>query len=152
MDARNLLDEWLGLGSRQVGTNEIELRVVEHGDGPVVVFCHGFPELGFSWRHQVFALAEAGFRTLTPDMRGYGGSSRPSRIEDYDMAALCGDLVGLLDEAGVEDAIFVGHDWGASVVWQLALRHPDRVRAVAGLSVPATPRSVVAPLPILRSR
>ncbi|MFE9323389.1 alpha/beta fold hydrolase [Nocardia sp. NPDC052278] len=152
MDARNLLDEWLGLGSRQVATNGIELRVVEHGDGPVVVFCHGFPELGFSWRHQVFALAEAGFRTLTPDMRGYGGSSRPARIEDYDMAALCDDLVGLLDAAGVEDAIFVGHDWGASVVWQLALRHPDRVRAVAGLSVPATPRSVAAPLPILRSR
>ncbi|MFI6956850.1 alpha/beta fold hydrolase [Nocardia sp. NPDC050408] len=152
MDSRNLLDEWLGLGSRQVATNGIELRVVEHGDGPPVVFCHGFPELGFSWRHQVFALAKAGFRTLTPDMRGYGGSSRPGRIEDYDMVALCGDLVGLLDEVGVEDAIFVGHDWGASVVWQLALRHPDRVRAVAGLSVPATPRSVAPPLPILRSR
>lgn len=152
MDTRNLLDEWLGLGGRQVATNGIELRVIEHGDGPAVVFCHGFPELGFSWRHQVFALAEAGFRTLTPDMRGYGGSSRPDRVEDYDMVNLCADLVGVLDEAGVEDAIFVGHDWGASVVWQLALRHPERVRAVAGLSVPATPRSAAPPLPILRSR
>ncbi|MET8872049.1 alpha/beta hydrolase [Nocardia sp. NPDC004604] len=152
MDTRNLLDEWLRLGSRQVATNGIELRVVDHGDGPAVVFCHGFPELGFSWRHQVFALAEAGFRTLTPDMRGYGGSSRPDRIEDYDIAALCTDLVGVLDDADIEDAIFVGHDWGASVVWQLAVRHPDRVRAVAGLSVPATPRSAAPPLPILRSR
>lgn len=152
MDTRNLLDEWLRLGSRQVATNGIELRVVDHGDGPAVVFCHGFPELGFSWRHQVFALAEAGFRTLTPDMRGYGGSSRPDRIEDYDVAALCTDLVGVLDDADIEDAIFVGHDWGASVVWQLAVRHPDRVRAVAGLSVPATPRSAAPPLPILRSR
>ncbi|WP_433193687.1 alpha/beta fold hydrolase [Nocardia sp. CA-107356] len=152
MDTRNLLDEWLLLGSRQVATNGIELRVVEYGDGPAVVFCHGFPELGFSWRHQVFALAEAGFRTLTPDMRGYGGSSRPDRIEDYDITTLCADLVGVLDDAGVEDAIFVGHDWGASVVWQLALHHPDRVRAVAGLSVPATSRSAAPPLSILRSR
>jgi len=152
MDTHDLLDQWLRLGSRQVATNGIELRVVEHGDGPAVLFCHGFPELGFSWRHQVFTLAEAGFRTLTPDMRGYGGSSRPGRIEDYDMATLCADLVGVLDEVGVEDAIFVGHDWGASVVWQVALRHPERVRAVAGLSVPATPRSAAPPLPILRSR
>ncbi|MEV0291976.1 alpha/beta hydrolase [Nocardia sp. NPDC050710] len=140
------------MGSRRVATNGIELRVVDHGEGPAVVFCHGFPELGFSWRHQVFALAEAGFRTLTPDMRGYGGSSRPDRIEDYDVTTLCADLVGILDEAGLEDAIFVGHDWGASVVWQLATLYPDRVRAVAGLSVPVTPRSAAPPLSILRSR
>ncbi|WP_431970630.1 alpha/beta fold hydrolase [Nocardia sp. bgisy134] len=152
METRNLLDEWLRLGSRQVATNGIELRVVDHGEGPAVVFCHGFPELGFSWRHQVFAFAEAGFRTLTPDMRGYGGSARPDRIEDYDVTALCADLVGLLDDAGLDDAIFVGHDWGASVVWQFALRYPSRVRAVAGLSVPVTPRSSAPPMTILRSR
>ncbi|WP_405493360.1 alpha/beta fold hydrolase [Nocardia sp. NBC_00511] len=152
MTTQNLLEDWQKLGSRQIPTNGIELRVVEHGAGTPVVFCHGFPELGFSWRHQVFALAEAGYRTLTPDMRGYGGSSRPARVEDYDLLTICADLVGLLDAEGLEDAIFVGHDWGASVVWQLARAYPDRVRAVAGLSVPATGRSVAPPVPILRSR
>jgi len=152
VSASTLVDDWARLSSRQIATNGIELRVVDHGQGPPVVFCHGFPELGFSWRHQVFALAAAGFRTLTPDMRGYGGSSRPAAIGEYGMAALCGDLVGLLDAAGLEDAIFVGHDWGAAVVWQLAMRHPDRVRAVAGLSVPVAPRPKAPPISILRSR
>ncbi|MFF2555131.1 alpha/beta fold hydrolase [Nocardia sp. NPDC058058] len=152
MTARDLRQDWQRLGSAQVAANGIELRVVEHGDGAPVVFCHGFPELGFSWRHQVFALADAGFHTLTPDMRGYGGSSRPERIEDYDILTVCADLVGLLDARGIEDAIFIGHDWGASVVWQLAREYPERVRAVAGLSVPATPRSSRPPVPILRSR
>ncbi|AEF40826.1 alpha/beta fold hydrolase [Hoyosella subflava] len=152
MNRQNLLEDWRHLGSRQVAVNGIELQVTEHGEGPLVVFCHGFPELGFSWRHQVFALAEAGFRTLTPDMRGYGGSSRPDRIEDYGIMAVCGDLIGLLDDVDADDAIFVGHDWGASVVWRLALEYPERVRAVAGLSVPATRRPPAPPLQILRSR
>ncbi|MBY8860714.1 alpha/beta hydrolase [Nocardia sp. CA2R105] len=152
MSTQTPVQDWTALGSRQIAVNGIELRVVEHGEGPLVVFCHGFPELGFSWRHQVFAFAEAGFRTLTPDMRGYGGSSRPDRIQDYAMATLCGDLVGLLDAVGAQDAIFVGHDWGASVVWQTALRHPDRVRAVAGLSVPVAPRPKAPPISIFRSR
>ncbi len=146
------LEQWQRLDSRTVSTNGIELRIVEHGDGPAVVLCHGFPELGFSWRHQVSALAEAGYRVIVPDMRGYGGSSRPERIEEYDVLNLCGDLVGLLDALDLGDAVFVGHDWGASVVWQLALLHPERVRAVAGLSVPATRRSPVPPMQILRSR
>jgi pimeloyl-ACP methyl ester carboxylesterase len=144
--------DWERLPSRQVATNGISLNVVEHGEGPLVVFCHGFPELGFSWRHQVVALAGAGYRTLTPDLRGYGGSSRPSAIEDYDILTLCADLTGLLDEAGADDAVFVGHDWGAGVVWQLAQAHQDRVRAVAGLSVPALPRAPAPPVPILRRR
>jgi pimeloyl-ACP methyl ester carboxylesterase len=144
--------DWERLPSRQVATNGISLNVVEHGEGPLVVFCHGFPELGFSWRHQVLALAGAGYRTLTPDLRGYGGSSRPSAIEDYDILTLCADLTGLLDEAGADDAVFVGHDWGAGVVWQLAQAHQDRVRAVAGLSVPALPRAPAPPVPILRRR
>ncbi|MFE3752700.1 alpha/beta fold hydrolase [Nocardia tengchongensis] len=152
MRTAHLVDEWQRLGSTQVATNGIELRVVEHGVGAPVVFCHGFPELGFSWRHQVFALAEAGFRTLTPDMRGYGGSSRPAEVEAYDLLTVCRDLVGLLDAYELEDAIFVGHDWGASVVWHLAREYPERVRAVAGLSVPATPRSSGPPLPIMRKR
>ncbi|MBU3064385.1 alpha/beta hydrolase [Nocardia sp. NEAU-G5] len=152
MQANTMVQDWLGLGTRTIATNGVELRMVDHGQGPPVVFCHGFPELGFSWRHQVFALAAAGFRTLTPDMRGYGGSSRPPEVEAYAMAALCGDMVGLLDALELEDALFVGHDWGASVVWQTALRHPGRVRAVAGLSVPIAPRPQAPPLSILRAR
>ncbi|GAB0106654.1 epoxide hydrolase EphA [Nocardia sp. JMUB6875] len=152
MQQTQLVDEWKRLGSRLVPANGIELQVVEHGEGVPVVFCHGFPELGFSWRHQVFAVAEAGYRTLTPDMRGYGGSSRPEAVDQYDMLTICEDLVGLLDAYGLEDAVFVGHDWGASVVWHLARDHPERVRAVAGLSVPATPRSSGPPTAIMRSR
>jgi len=133
-----------------VSANGIELAVVEQGEGPLVVLCHGFPELAFSWRHQLPALAAGGFRALAPDMRGYGDSSAPAEVEAYDIASLCGDLCGLLDALDLEDAIFVGHDWGAIVVWNLAILHPERVRAVAGLSVPFVPRSPAPPIEILR--
>jgi pimeloyl-ACP methyl ester carboxylesterase len=135
---------------RRIATNGIELGVLDEGEGPLVVLCHGFPELAFSWRHQIPALRSAGFRVVAPDMRGYGASSAPAEIEAYDVVSLCGDLCGLLDALGEESAIFVGHDWGANVVWQLAVLHPTRVRAVAGLSVPFAPRAPAAPLPILR--
>jgi pimeloyl-ACP methyl ester carboxylesterase len=144
--------DWERLPSRQLRVNGIELHVTEHGEGPLVVLCHGFPELGFSWRHQVFALAEAGYRTLTPDLRGFGRSSCPADIAAYDILTVGNDLTGLLDEAGAEDAVFVGHDWGAAVVWNLALTQPGRVRAVAGLSVPVTPRAPAPPIQIMRSR
>ncbi|MFG2520897.1 alpha/beta fold hydrolase [Streptomyces sp. NPDC048527] len=150
------ITDWERIAARDVTTNGITLRVFEHGEGrpdrPPVVLCHGFPELAFSWRHQVPALAAAGYRVLVPDMRGYGGSSRPEDVDAYDILTLCADLAGLLDDAGADDAVFVGHDWGASVVWNMALLHPERVRAVAGMSVPATPRAPAPPLPILRSR
>ena len=127
---------------RLVETNGVQLRVTEAGDrgAPVVVLAHGFPELAYSWRHQIPVLAEAGYRVLAPDQRGYGGSIRPEAVEDYDIVALTGDLVGLLDDVGAEQAVIIGHDWGAMVVWHAALLHPDRVRAVAGLSVPPIPR------------
>lgn len=134
-----------------VAVNGIELNVVEEGDGPVVVLCHGFPELAFSWRRQVPALAAAGYRVLAPDMRGYGRSSSPPAIEDYDIFALCGDLCGLLDAYDERSAVFVGHDWGAIVVWQLAILHPERVAAVAGMSVPFLPRAPVPPVELMRS-
>jgi pimeloyl-ACP methyl ester carboxylesterase len=156
MTTKASLADWEHLRPRDVATNGITLRVFELGEHrpgtPPVVLCHGFPELAFSWRHQLFALAEAGYRVLVPDMRGYGGSSRPQDPESYDMPSLCADLAGLLDDVGARDAVFVGHDWGANVVWHMAWLHPERVRAVAGLSVPAAPRSPVAPLPVLRSR
>ncbi|MGH8596368.1 MAG: alpha/beta fold hydrolase, partial [Gammaproteobacteria bacterium] len=101
-----------------------------------VVLCHGFPELAFSWRHQMEPLAAAGYHVLAPDQRGYGRSDKPQPVEAYDIVQLTGDLVGLLDHYGYRDAVFVGHDWGAIVVWNLAMLHPDRVAGVINLSVP----------------
>ena len=136
---------------RRVPVNGIELAVMEEGEGPLVVLCHGFPELAFSWRHQIKPLVDAGYRVLAPDMRGYGGSSAPAEVEAYNVLALCEDMCGLLDAAGEQRAIFVGHDWGANVVWWLAAIHPERVAAVAGMSVPFVPRAPAAPIPIMRS-
>ena len=115
---------------RLVETNGVSLRVYEAGEqgAPLVVLAHGFPELAYSWRHQIPVIAAAGFHVLAPDQRGYGGSDRPDAVEDYDIRALTGDLVGLLDAVGAEQAIFVGHDWGAMVVWHTAVLHPRRVR------------------------
>lgn len=121
--------------------------MIEAGDrgAPAVILAHGFPELAYSWRHQVPALADAGYHVLAPDQRGYGGSSRPEAIEAYDIHQLTADLVGLLDDVGAERAVWVGHDWGAVVVWNAPLLHPDRVAAVAALSVPPLPRAQVPP-------
>ncbi|UXA09128.1 alpha/beta hydrolase [Mycobacterium sp. SMC-2] len=132
---------------RLVETNGVRLRVVEAGErgAPLVILAHGFPELAYSWRHQIPVLADAGYHVLAPDQRGYGGSSRPQAIEAYDIHQLTADLVGLLDDVGAERAVWIGHDWGAAVVWNAPLLHPDRVAAVAALSVPAVPRSHVAP-------
>ncbi len=132
---------------RTVAVNGVRLRLWEAGpeDGPVVVLAHGFPELAYSWRRQVPALAAAGYHVLAPDQRGYGGSSRPDNVGDYDITALTGDLVALIDLVGAQRAAVVGHDWGAVVAWSTALLHPDRVAAVVGLSVPPVPRPVTPP-------
>ncbi|HEX9529525.1 MAG TPA: alpha/beta hydrolase, partial [Acidimicrobiales bacterium] len=121
---------------RRVATNGIELHVAEAGQGRPVVLCHGFPESWYSWRHQLPALADAGYRALAPDQRGYGDSSLPGEVTDYGIRALCEDLLGLLDDIGERRAIFVGHDWGALIVWDLARLYPERVDAVVGVSVP----------------
>ena len=132
---------------RLVDTNGVRLRVVEAGErgAPVVVLAHGFPELAYSWRHQIPALAAAGYHVLAPDQRGYGGSSRPGAVEDYDIVALAGDLIGLLDDVGAEQAVFVGHDWGGIVAWHAPLLHPDRIAGVVGLSAPPVPRPLTPP-------
>jgi pimeloyl-ACP methyl ester carboxylesterase len=135
---------------RTVRTPGAELRVVDAGEGPLVVLAHGFPELSYSWRHQIPVLAGTGHRVLAPDQRGYGGSSRPERVEDYDIEALTGDLLALLDDVGEERAVFVGHDWGAILVWQLALLAPERVAGVVGMSVPFMPRAPMPPTQLLR--
>lgn len=130
----------------------VDLHLLEAGDsGPLVVLAHGFPELAWSWRHQLPAIAAAGFRVVAPDQRGYGRSSRPQAVEDYDIEHLTGDLLGLLDVLGEDDATFVGHDWGSMVVWQLALLHPARVRGVCGMSVPFLPRAPMPPTQLMRA-
>ncbi|ALG15480.1 epoxide hydrolase [Kibdelosporangium phytohabitans] len=122
------------------------MHVAESGAGPLVLLLHGFPEGWYSWRHQLVALAEAGFHAVAPDQRGYGRTSKPSAVADYTMLHLVGDVVGLVDALGEDQAVVVGHDWGAAVAWHTALLRPDRVRGVAGLSVPFRPRGPVAPL------
>ncbi len=122
-----------------ISVNGVELEVFEAGQqnrGKPIVLCHGFPEHAFSWRHQVPALVAAGYHVIIPNQRGYGNSSAPSKVSEYDIEHLAGDLVSLLDHYGYEDAIFVGHDWGANVVWGLTLLHPNRVDKVINLSLP----------------
>ena len=136
--------------TRRIATNGIELSVQEAGTGPAVLLCHGWPELGHSWRHQIAALADAGYQVLAPDMRGYGASDAPHDIADYTMLHLVGDMVGLLDALEIPQAVIAGHDWGAPVAWQAALMRPDRFRAVAGLSVPYARRGRRANLAAMR--
>jgi pimeloyl-ACP methyl ester carboxylesterase len=126
------------LSSSRIAVNGVELDVHYAGDpaNPTVVLCHGFPELGYSWRRQLQPLADAGFHVLAPDQRGYGHSSAPREVDAYGIGNLTGDLLALLDHFGKDDAVFVGHDWGALIVWDLARLHPERVRAVVGVSVP----------------
>ena len=121
------------------GQAGIALSVHEQGQGPAVVFCHGFPELAFSWRYQLPAVAAAGFRAIAPDQRGYGGSDRPEKIEDFDLVHLAGDLAGLLDVLEIEKAVFVGHDWGGWIAWSMPLLHPDRCAGVVGVCTPYVP-------------
>jgi pimeloyl-ACP methyl ester carboxylesterase len=131
---------------RTVPTNGVELRVTEAGDGPLVVLAHGFPELAYSWRHQISALAAAGYHVVAPDQRGYGRSSCPEAIEAYDIHHLTADLLGVVDALGERQAVFVGHDWGSIVASHQAVMHPDRVTALVNMSVPHVPRSAVSPI------
>jgi pimeloyl-ACP methyl ester carboxylesterase len=134
---------------RTIETNGIRLHIAEQGSGPFVILCHGFPECWYSWRHQLPALAEAGFHVVAPDMRGYGQSDRPHEIDQYTLFHLVGDMVGLLDALGTESAVIAGHDWGAPVAWGAALLRPDRFRAVVGLSVPYRSRGSVRPTTVM---
>jgi pimeloyl-ACP methyl ester carboxylesterase len=134
---------------RFIEANGIRMRVAEQGAGPVVLLCHGFPESWYSWRHQLKALADAGYRAVAPDMRGYGQTDRPDEIERYTLLHLVGDMVGLLDALAVETAVIAGHDWGAPVAWHAALLRPDRFRGVIGLSVPFRPRGPAPPTSVM---
>lgn len=123
-----------------IETNGVKLRVAVAGDGPLVVCVHGFPESWYSWRHQIKALSDAGYRVAAPDVRGYGLSDRPEAVEAYDMESLTGDIAGIAKALSPHaPAVVIGHDWGAPIAWNTARLHPETFRAVAGLSVPYTP-------------
>ncbi len=131
--------------------NGLRMQVATQGSGPLVLLCHGFPELWLSWRPQLAALAGAGYRVVAPDMRGYGGTDAPAEIERYTMLHLVGDMVGLVRALGETEAVIVGHDWGAPVAWNSALLRPDIFRAVVGMSVPFASPGPVDLLAALRA-
>ena len=139
------------LRHRVESVNGIRLHCVEAGDGPLVLLVHGFPESWYSWRHQLGALAGAGYRAVAIDVRGYGRSSAPPNIEDYRMLRHVADNVGLVRALGAEHAVVIGHDWGAPIAWNSALLRPDVFRAVGGLSVPYSPAGSVRPTEVFRA-
>ena len=118
---------------QMIDVNGVSLEVFTAGQGTPLVLCHGWPEHAYSWRYQIQPLVDAGYHVIVPNQRGYGHSSRPQAVTDYDIHHLTGDLMGLLDHFGYEQAAFVGHDWGAIIVWNLAMMHRERVSAVANL-------------------
>ena len=132
-------------------SNGIRMAYYEAGNGVPVVMCHGFPELAYAWRHQVPALAQAGFRAIAPDQRGYGHTDCPDAIEAYDIRNLTGDIVGLLDALKLEKAVIVGHDWGGIVAWAMPLLHPARVAGVIGVNTPFMPRAPMDPIMLMKA-
>jgi pimeloyl-ACP methyl ester carboxylesterase len=135
---------------RFIEANGIRLRIAEMGSGPLVILVHGWPESWYSWRHQLPALAAAGFRAVAPDMRGYGKSDKPQPVESYDIQHVTADIVGIVDALGEKTAMLVGHDWGAIVVWNSMLLHPDRFTAVVAMSVPYSGRGKQSVVQTLR--
>jgi pimeloyl-ACP methyl ester carboxylesterase len=135
---------------RSVQANGISIHLAEAGDGPAVILLHGFPELWYSWRHQLPALADAGYHAIAPDLRGYGRTAAPPAVEDYAMVQMVADVTGVLDVLGLDHAVVAGHDWGANIAWAAAQAHPDRITAVAALSVPLQPRTPEPPVEMMR--
>jgi len=140
-----------GVSLRTVRSNGINMRIAEAGSGPLVLMVHGWPESWFSWRHQIPAVAAAGYRVVAPDMRGFGKTDKPAAIEDYDVHHTSADLVGLVDALGEKSAILVGHDWGAAVCWNSLLLHPTRFNALAAMSVPYGGRGNTKPTDGMRA-
>ena len=136
--------------SRTISANGIEIFLLEQGAGPLVLLCHGWPELSYSWRHQIPAIAAAGFHVVAPDMRGFGRTSAPADTQAYSIFDHVGDIVALVSALEAKQAVIVGHDWGAPVAWHAAMFRPDVFTAVAGLSVPPPLRGRGRPLDTLR--
>ena len=141
-----------GAEYRVLDVNGIRMRVVEQGEGPLVLLAHGWPESWYSWRHQLPALAAAGYHAVAPDMRGYGGTDAPPAVEDYDIFHLCGDLVGLIEALGEAQAVLVAHDWGAVVARDCVRLEPDRFSAVVNMSVPFGGPGPTSPIETMRRR
>jgi pimeloyl-ACP methyl ester carboxylesterase len=135
---------------RTVEANGIKMRIAEMGQGPLVIFLHGFPESWYSWRHQLPAVAKAGYHAVAPDLRGYGKSDKPANVEDYDIHHLTADVTGLIDALGEKTAVVVGHDWGSLVAWNAVLLHPERFTALVAMSVPYGGRGTVSPLEVMK--
>ena len=135
-----------------VESNGIRLAVHERGGGPAVILLHGFPELAYSWRHQLPALAAAGYRAIAPDQRGYGGSDKPQRVDEYGIRTLIQDIDGLLDALHIDQAVFVGHDWGALLTWTMALVNPARMVGIINLNIPFHAAPPIDPIELMRKR
>ena len=137
---------------RIIEANGIKVRIAEMGKGPLVLFLHGFPESWYSWRHQLPALAKAGYHAVAPDLRGYGKSDKPAAVEDYDIRHMAADAVGILDALGEKTAVLVGHDWGSIIAWDTIMLYPDRFTALVPMSVPYGGRPSVSPLETMKQR
>jgi pimeloyl-ACP methyl ester carboxylesterase len=124
-----------------VATNGINMHIASIGTGPEILFLHGFPELWYSWRHQLLSLSSLGYRCIAPDLRGYGDTDAPKNYREYTVFHILGDLVGLIDSLGIDKVFLVGHDWGAMVAWYFCLLRPDRVKALVNMSVVFQPRN-----------
>ena len=136
---------------RFVNTNGIRMHLVEAGQGFPVVMCHGFPELWYSWRHQIRALADAGFRAIAPDQRGYGDTDCPAPIETYTQKNIVADIIGMLDALAIKKCVIVGHDWGGMTAWNAPLMYPDRIERVIGVNTPFMPRIPMKPTDAMRA-
>lgn len=141
---------WPGVSEQRIATNGIELNVAHAGSGPLVLLLHGFPESWYSWRHQFAPLAAAGYTVAAPDMRGYGKSDKPANVDAYNQVEVVRDIIGLIPALGFEQAVVIGHDWGAPTAWSTALHHPQQVTAVGALSVPFMPRGDTEPMAVMR--
>ncbi|MGQ9426939.1 alpha/beta fold hydrolase [Gilvimarinus sp. F26214L] len=135
---------------RYIETNGIKMRIAEAGSGPLVILVHGWPESWYSWRHQLSALAEAGYHAVAPDMRGYGKTDKPRAVEDYDIKQVTADVAGIVDALGEESAVLIGHDWGSIVTWNSMLLYPEKYTGLVAMSVPYGGRSPVSPVDGLR--
>jgi pimeloyl-ACP methyl ester carboxylesterase len=143
--------DFTGITHRDLAVRGLRMHIAEAGSGPLVLLLHGFPESWYSWRHQLTALAAAGFHAVAPDQRGYCRTDQPASPDAYTILHLAGDVIGLMDALGEQQAVVAGHDWGAPVAWHTALLRPDRVRGVIGLSVPYRPRGRAAPIAAMRA-
>ncbi|KAI3899843.1 hypothetical protein MKW92_021351 [Papaver armeniacum] len=130
-----------GIEHKMVVVNGINMHVAEKGEGPVILFLHGFPELWYTWKKQIIGLASMGYRAVAPDLRGYGDTDAPSSFTKYTTLHIVGDLIALIDSLGLDQVFVVGHDWGASIAWALCLYRPDRVKALVNMSIAFTPRN-----------